>query len=272
MVLQHKARRLRAAKIPGYEEVHAPIENSDRTLVGIYKVALTRPWIILFDPISLFVAIYVSFVYMLVYMLFTIYPIVFQEKRHWNAGVGELPLLGIVIGGCLGGGLIFFNAKREAKQQAAQTTPTEWRPENRLVLPMFAGVGFPISMFWIAWSGEYNSVHWIVPTIAGVFLAMSIALIFAGYINYLADTYLMFAASALAANTVVRSALAAVAPLFVSQMFAALGVGGAGSLIGGFGVLLAPVPFVFYKYGEGIRKKSKFAPTPPPATPPPVKA
>lgn len=44
-------------------------------------------------------------------------------------------------------------------------------------------------------------------------------------------------------------------------MFDSLGVGGGASLIGGVGVLLAPIPFIFYRYGEGIRKKSKFAPT-----------
>jgi len=44
-------------------------------------------------------------------------------------------------------------------------------------------------------------------------------------------------------------------------MFNALGVGGGGSLIGGVAVLLAPIPFVFYRYGEPIRKRSKFAPT-----------
>lgn len=72
----------------------------------------------------------------------------------------------------------------------------------------------------------------------------------------------MFAASALAANTVARSAAGAAAPLFTQYMFDALGVGGGGSLIGGVAVLLAPIPFIFYKYGEPIRKRSKFAPTP----------
>lgn len=77
----------------------------------------------------------------------------------------------------------------------------------------------------------------------------------------LVDTYLMFAASAIAANTVARSACGAAAPLFTRQMFAALGVGGGGSLIGGVAVLLAAIPFAFYRYGEGIRIRSKFAPT-----------
>lgn len=45
-------------------------------------------------------------------------------------------------------------------------------------------------------------------------------------------------------------------------MFNALGVGGGGSLIGGVALLLAPIPFIFYKYGGPIRERSKFAPTP----------
>lgn len=71
----------------------------------------------------------------------------------------------------------------------------------------------------------------------------------------------MFAASAIAANTVLRSAAGAAAPLFTKQMFGALGIGGGGSLVGGVGALLAVIPFAFYKYGRKIRERSKFAPT-----------
>lgn len=70
----------------------------------------------------------------------------------------------------------------------------------------------------------------------------------------------MYAASAIAANTIARSACGAAAPLFTNQMFTAMGVGGGGSLIGGVGALLAVIPFLFYKYGKQIRIKSRFAP------------
>jgi DHA1 family multidrug resistance protein-like MFS transporter len=106
-----------------------------------------------------------------------------------------------------------------------------------------------------------SSVHWIVPTIAGACLATCLLLIFVGYLNYLVDTYLMYAASAIAANTIARSACGAAAPLFTNQMFDALGVGGGGSLIGGVAAVLAIIPFWFYKYGKAIRIRSKFAPT-----------
>ena len=215
IVLLNKARRIRSSKVPGYENVQAPVEATDRTLAGIFKVALMRPWLLLIDPISFLVAIYMGVVYALVYMLFTIYPIVFQEKRHWNAGVGELPLIGVIVGAVLGGAVVYYNSFREKKRMLAGHT---LRPEDRLPITMLGGIVFFIAMFWFAWSGEYNSVHWIVPTIAGVFLSAAILWIFVGFLNYLADTYLMFAASALAANTIFRSACGAAAPLFTQYM------------------------------------------------------
>lgn len=86
-------------------------------------------------------------------------------------------------------------------------------------------------------------------------------LIFVAYFNYLVDVYLMFAASAIAVNTVIRSIGGAAAPLFTRQMFSAMGVGGGGSLIAGVGVLLSVIPFLFYKYGAQLRARSKFSPT-----------
>lgn len=72
----------------------------------------------------------------------------------------------------------------------------------------------------------------------------------------------MYAASAIAANTIARSACGAAAPLFTNQMFSALGVGGGGSLIGGVAALLACIPFLFNRYGKQIRIRSRFAPAP----------
>merc|ERR1711988_52682 len=150
--------------------------------------------------------------------------------------------------------------RRTRKIEQGKAKMEDLEPEDRLPLAILGGIGFPITMFWFAWSAQYNSVHWIVPTMAGALLSTSLLLIFVGYLNYLVDTYLMYAASAIAANTIARSACGAAAPLFTNQMFEKLGVGGGGSLIGGVAALLAIIPFMFYKYGRQIRIRSKFAP------------
>lgn len=258
IILLKRARKIRKDTSPYSAKILAPVESTDRRLFTIFRKAMTRPWKLLFDPISFLVAIYYSVVYTLLYMLFSIYPIVFQQKRGWNSGVGELPLIGTVVGACLGGLILFaLSAREKAKERAGYALV----PEDRLPAAMVGGILFAGTMFWFAWTAEFNSIHWIVPTIAGTFLATSILLLFAAFINYLIDTYLEFAASAVAANTVLRSACGAAGPLFTQYMFNELGVGGGGSLIGGVAVLLSPIPFIFFIYGKSIRQRSRFAPT-----------
>lgn len=69
------------------------------------------------------------------------------------------------------------------------------------------------------------------------------------------------AASAIAANTFLRSLFGAVFPLFATYMFDALGVNWAGTLLGCVALVLVPIPVIFWRYGAKIRAKSKFAPT-----------
>ena len=74
--------------------------------------------------------------------------------------------------------------------------------------------------------------------------------------TYLANTYELYAASALASNTVVRSVLGGVLPLIGSRLYQSLGANWASSLLGFLQIAIIPIPFVFYKYGDRIRKRS----------------
>lgn len=114
-------------------------------------------------------------------------------------------------------------------------------------------------------TGYTNKIHWIVPALSGLFTGFGLMSIFLQALNYLVDAYLMFAASAIAGNTFLRSLCGAGFPLFARQMFDGLGIQYAATLLGCIAVVLAPIPFIFYKYGAKIRQKSKYAPTAPPA-------
>jgi hypothetical protein len=70
----------------------------------------------------------------------------------------------------------------------------------------------------------------------------------------------MYSASALAGNSIIRSAAGAAFPLFTNQMFHNLGIQWGATLLGLVALLMAPLPFVFYRYGARVRTKSKFAP------------
>ena len=76
----------------------------------------------------------------------------------------------------------------------------------------------------------------------------------------------MFAASAIAANTFLRSLAGAGFPLFATQMIEGMGVQWAGTLLGCVAIALVPLPVLFYLKGAKIRERSTFAPTFPMAT------
>ena len=134
-------------------DVQSEAEANKPKLVHIYKIALTRPWILLFDLISFLCCIYSCVVFTLQFMLFSIYPIVFQDMRGWNAGVSQLPILGQAVGAVIGALIIFADTRRRRRKANANK---ELLPEDRMVLAMIGGVGFPIFMFWFCWSAQYK--------------------------------------------------------------------------------------------------------------------
>lgn len=92
------------------------------------------------------------------------------------------------------------------------------------------------------------------------FIAAGFSIVFQQCLNFLVDTYGPFAASAVSANTILRSVFACAMPIAARPMFENLGLGPAASLLGGIPCLALPVPFLFMKYGEVLRSKSRFAP------------
>lgn len=118
---------------------------------------------------------------------------------------------------------------------------------------------FVIGLFWFGWTAD-PSISWISPVFASAFIGAGFNVIFQQCINFLVDSYGLYAASAVSANTFLRSILAAGLPLAAKPMFNNLGVGPAMSILGGVAVLALPVPFIFMKYGLKLRMMSKYAP------------
>lgn len=200
-----------------------------------------------------------AFIYGLLYLFLTFYPIVFQQIHGMNKGVGGLPYFGMILGEiCAGVYIVITQPSYNRKLIANNNIPI---PEWRLPPAIIGGVLFAIGLFWFGWSGYKADIHWIVPTLSGLFTGFGIMSIFLQCLNYLIDAYLMFAASAIAANTFLRSLCGAGFPLFATYMIEGMGVQWAGTLLGCVAFCLVPLPIVFYIRGAKIRQNSKFAPT-----------
>jgi len=97
----------------------------------------------------------------------------------------------------------------------------------------------------------------MVPIIGTGFIGFGLLMTFMPSNTYLVDVFTVHAASAMAANTVLRSLCAALIPLSSQKMYQAMGYGWGNSLLGFIGFALVPIPFLFIKYGERIRERNK---------------
>jgi DHA1 family multidrug resistance protein-like MFS transporter len=257
IILVSKAKEIK--KRTGNWLIHAPHDEFELTIKDIVEKNLTRPLAMLVkEPIILLISIYNAFIYGILYLLLSAYPIVFSEGYGMKGGVAQLPYLGVALGMGFGGTYCYFAETYYLK--AIKANNGKPVPEARLY-PLFAGsIAFPIGLMWFTWTGHYHeTVHWMAPTAAGLFIGFGLITVFNSSINYIIDSYLIFAASALAANTFLRSIAACAFPLFSVQMFHNMGTNWAGLLLAGVGFVLIPVPFLFFKYGKRIRTHSKYA-------------
>jgi hypothetical protein len=131
-------------------------------------------------------------------------------------------------------------------------------PEARLVSAMTGAVAIPIGLFWFAWT-NYPSIHWISPIMAGAPFGFGMVIIFLAVTNYLIDAYTIFAASVLAANSVLRSLFGFAFPLFTKYMYQNLGIHWASSVPAFLALACLPAPFFLYKYGAAIRARCEYA-------------
>lgn len=240
--------------------IHAKQEEIEIDLRELLEKNLSRPMRMLFtEPIVLLISIYMAFIYGLLYLFLTFYPIVFQQIHGFSPGVGGLPFFGMILGEMLAGlYMIILQPSYNRKLAANNNMPI---PEWRLPPVIVGGTSFAIGLFWFGWTGYRADIHWIAPTLSGLLTGFGLMSIFLQCLNYLIDAYLMFAASAIAANTFLRSLAGAGFPLFATQMIKGMGVQYAGTLLGCVAFACIPMPVWFYLRGAKIRQKSHFAPT-----------
>lgn len=156
------------------------------TIGSQFKVALSRPWILLFkEPIVLLTSIYMAIIYGTLYLFFAAFPIVFQQGRGWSAGIGGLAFVGVAVGMMLAVTGTIFDNKRYIRVVKAGGGVAP--PEARLPPSILGSILLPIGLFWFAWTCDKN-VHWIVPIIASSFFGAGLVLVFLSLLNYLVDS------------------------------------------------------------------------------------
>lgn len=277
VLLRRRAERL--SRITGQVYISAlDAGKPPMTVARKLRTAVGRQFVLLFtEPVVLISSIYITIIYGTLYLNFAAYPIVFQRVRGWSTGIGGLAFTGTAIGVFLATAAAYVDYMFYLKSQRASKTGV-LPPEYRLRSTIVGSFLLPIGLFWFAWTCG-PEIHWIVPIIGSVFFACGLVMVFMSLLNYLVDScksfsfiYLSFqiscayksqdvvyAASVMAANSVMRSIVGASFPSFTIYMYENLGLHWAGSVPGFLALACVPLPILFFKYGARIRRKCKFA-------------
>ena len=236
----------------------AHIEGDTLLLLRKLNASLFRPLHMMFaEPLVALLSIYTGFAFAMMFSFFGSYNYVFISVYHFNQKEVGLTFLGILLGFVFA--IITFGVfDATLYRQAAAKAKGIPEPEHRLYAAMLGSIMLPIGLFWFAWAPR-KDVHWIVPVLGGVPFGWGCLDIFISATTYMVESYASdIAASAVAANGILRYVLGAAFPLFTLQMYQGLGIHWAGTLFAFVALAMMPVPWAFYKWGNVVRKSSKY--------------
>lgn len=257
VLLQRKKKSL--IESTGNQELHTEYDDPSRTVGQILRISLTRPFKLLGTQIIVQVlALYMAYLYGIMYLVLSTFPKLWSLEYGESIGIGGLNYISLGIGFFIGTQVSAPLQDRIYRALKARNGGIG-KPEFRVPLMIPGAVLVPIGFFWYGWSAEAHT-HWIMPNIGAVIFAAGVIVGFQCIQTYIVDSYTRYAASAIGAATVLRSLAGFGFPLFAPYLYDKLHYGWGNSLLALIAILLGwPAPFLLWKFGERLRKKSTFA-------------
>ncbi|ANB11800.1 Tpo3p [Sugiyamaella lignohabitans] len=255
VIFHRKAIRMRKEGL----NARAPIEEVPPTLMNLATKYCIRPFIMLVEDKALaFLCVYAGISYGLLYTILIALPVTFAEYRHFSFIPTYLPSIAVLVGVVITS--LHLCVTNGAYIRAAEKAGVLMLPDQRLKPMMCGAIFLPIGLFIFGWTAPFTNVHWMGPIVGAAIVGYATSIIFIAAIMYMIESYGHFASSAFAANAIIRSMVAVLFLLVFSRMVEAMTLQGAFSFFGGISILIAPGPFILFKYGKVWRSLSKWTP------------
>lgn len=229
--------------------------QDDRPLRQKLSTSLKRPLIIFHQPTVLILGAYQALIFGTTYTIYTQIQEIFTNKDSYDFDTEQVGLLSLATGlGSVTSVLFLVPYIDTVYNKLAARNKGTALPEYRLPLTNIGAVLVPASLFCFGWT-VYYELHWVVPFLALYFYGIGQVMVLNTIQNYFIDSFSKYAASAIAAGSLLRSILGGLSPLFASKMFASLGYGWGTSVFAFIAVLIAPSPLLLFYYGPRLRER-----------------
>lgn len=158
IILKWRAMHLR--KITGDERFRSELEIVDQTFWHRIKVAMTRPFLLVTEPIVFLMTLYFTVFYIILFTFFVGYPNIFSDVYGTSQGLTNIIFVAMLVGVLLAIVLVpilFFRTKKHLEERQ-RSGLAGIAPEQRLWYAMLGGsVSLPISLFWMGWTDFVSS-------------------------------------------------------------------------------------------------------------------
>ncbi|RBR24270.1 uncharacterized protein FIESC28_02929 [Fusarium coffeatum] len=231
--------------------------------------SIKRPFYLLFtEPVVFSFSLWAAFSWAVLYLSFSIVPYLYADNYNMSMRVYVAMMASAIVATVVG--TLQENLMKHPLWSGPyheKEVSTFWRfirkhfpadsPEARLYFSCLTSLLLPAGLF-VAFLSPTSTSHYTQAIGIG-FANWGIYSVYLATFNYLADTYHIYASSALAAQSFSRNVLGGIFPVLTGMMFDNLGLKTAGCVLGGIASALTLIPWVLVIFGAKIRARSKFA-------------
>jgi multidrug resistance protein len=191
------------------------LDKNSLSAARVLMAAVVRPAkITVQSPVSWIISLISAYVNGIVFLILTTAPLVFQTEYGFTPHDVGIAFFGYGLGNVAG--LIGFTLTSDR-----MTASRAGRPERRLAPAVVAAPLMALGLVCFGWGAEAHA-HWAVPVAGSALVGAGNVLFFSACMGYLIDAFTAHAASAIAANMVVRSVGGALLPLAGRSLYASL--------------------------------------------------
>ncbi|KAI4846856.1 vitamin b6 transporter bsu1 [Aureobasidium sp. EXF-8845] len=249
----------REVKKRNTDEPNAKVVAAELTKVNVFqeiRFVLTMALrIMLTEPIVIFLGFYNGFAYGLLFLYLDGVFAVFVDNNGLSYVGASLSYLNFCVGVTVMFAFVpvqtYFFRKDRIKHG-------KHRPEARFLTSLVTVWGFPITLFWFAFTSNGQTSYWS-PIVAGGVLGFCDPLLWLGMLNYLGDTYSNVAGSAVAAFLIPSFLIAAAMCHAGVAMFENMGSTWAFATLAFVSLTLVALVYILYFFGPMLRRRSKLA-------------
>ncbi|KAE8548379.1 hypothetical protein EYB25_008757 [Talaromyces marneffei] len=264
VILERKVKRLR--KQTGNQLLRSKLDTGLSSGAYFWRNIIRPVKMLTRSPIVIITSLFIAITYGYMYLLFTSFTEVFQRYYGFTTSNVGVCFLGLGLGSFIGVAIFSATSDKMIKRKAADDDDTDAdmmmatpkqaiiKPEYRLPPLPFAVLCLPVGLLIYGWTAEWG-LHWIIPIIGTVLIGIGQLLLYMVLQMYLIDSFTIYAASAVAAITAVRSIAGGLLPLFGLSIYDKFGVGWGNTLLAFVCLPLVLVSVLLIRYGQTLREK-----------------